>query len=60
MSKIMKRSFKEKLALKNHLVKEALSEFLGTFILVVSVSSFLPASLPLFLPNRVDPKQSNW
>ncbi|XP_053220912.1 aquaporin-9 [Podarcis raffonei] len=34
MSKNMKRSFKEKLALKNHLVKEALSEFLGTFILV--------------------------
>ncbi|XP_033023349.1 aquaporin-9 [Lacerta agilis] len=34
MSKKMKRSFKEKFALKNSLVKEGLSEFLGTFILI--------------------------
>ena len=44
MSRKSKRSLKEKLALKNSLVKEALSEFLGTFILIVSVSCF-----PFFL-----------
>ncbi|XP_010144734.1 PREDICTED: aquaporin-9, partial [Eurypyga helias] len=35
MSRKSKRSLKEKFALKNSLVKEALSEFLGTFILIV-------------------------
>ncbi|XP_025066323.1 aquaporin-9 isoform X2 [Alligator sinensis] len=34
MSKKGKRSFKEKFALKNSLIKEALSEFLGTFVLI--------------------------
>lgn len=40
MSKKGKRSFKEKFALKNSLIKEALSEFLGTFVLIVSVNYF--------------------
>ncbi|NWX27486.1 AQP9 protein, partial [Notiomystis cincta] len=35
MSRKSKRSLKEKLSLKNSLVKEALSEFLGTFIMIV-------------------------
>ncbi|KAM4661127.1 aquaporin-9 isoform 3-T3 [Amazona ochrocephala] len=35
MSRKSKRSLKEKFALKNSLVKEALSEFLGTFILIM-------------------------
>ncbi|NXH68284.1 AQP9 protein, partial [Hydrobates tethys] len=34
MSRKSKRSLKEKFALKNSLIKEALSEFLGTFILI--------------------------
>uniref|UniRef100_A0A8U7P7S0 Aquaporin 9 n=1 Tax=Corvus moneduloides TaxID=1196302 RepID=A0A8U7P7S0_CORMO len=34
MSQKSKRSLKEKFALKNSLIKEALSEFLGTFILI--------------------------
>ncbi|KAF4792846.1 Aquaporin-9 [Turdus rufiventris] len=34
MSRKSKRSLKEKFALKNRLAKEALSEFLGTFILI--------------------------
>lgn len=33
-----RKSFKQRLALKSSLAKETLSEFLGTFIMIVSIS----------------------
>lgn len=38
-----RQSLKEKFVVKNSLVKAFLSEFLGTFILIVSDSGFLPS-----------------
>lgn len=42
MTKKAGKSLKEKVALKNHLLKEVLAELLGTFILVVSRAPSLP------------------
>lgn len=43
MTKKTGQSWKDKFVVKNSLVKAGLSEFLGTFILIVSVSGFLPS-----------------
>lgn len=49
------KSLKEKVALKNNLLKEALAELLGTFILIVSMAS--SPSLPC--ATLVAPKPSS-
>lgn len=41
------KSFKQRLVLKSSLAKETLSEFLGTFVMIVSISWF-----PEFWPNN--------